>query len=68
MKYRLALFDVDSTLIEQEVIDLLAQRTPYGDRVSEITRRAMAGEIDLDSALRSEYLYFVIYLKVFLMT
>jgi len=52
MKYRLALFDVDSTLIEQEVIDLLAQRTPYGDRVSEITRRAMAGEIDFDSALK----------------
>jgi len=39
-------------LIEQEVIDLLAQRTPYGDRVSEITRRAMAGEIDFDSALK----------------
>jgi phosphoserine phosphatase len=52
MKYRLALFDVDSTLIEQEVIDLLAQRNPYGDRVSEITRRAMAGEIDFDSALK----------------
>ena len=52
MKYRLVLFDVDSTLIEQEVIDLLAQRTPYGDRVSEITRRAMAGEIDFDSALK----------------
>ncbi len=52
MKYRLALFDVDSTLIEQEVIDLLAQRTPYGDSVSEITRRAMAGEIDFDSALK----------------
>ena len=52
MKYRLALFDVDSTLIEQEVIDLLAKRTPYADRVSDITRRAMAGELDFDSALQ----------------
>ena len=52
MKYRLALFDVDSTLIDQEVIDLLAKRTPYADRVSDITRRAMAGELDFDSALQ----------------
>ena len=52
MKYRLALFDVDSTLIEQEVIDLLAKRTPHAERVSDITRRAMAGELDFDSALQ----------------
>jgi len=51
MTYRLILFDVDSTLIEQEVIDLLAAKTPHGDTVSEITRRAMAGEIDFDQAL-----------------
>ena len=51
MTYRLILFDVDSTLIEQEVIDLLAAQTPHGDTVSDITRRAMAGEIDFDQAL-----------------
>ena len=51
MTYRLILFDVDSTLIEQEVIDLLAAKTPHGDTVSDITRRAMAGEIDFDQAL-----------------
>lgn len=50
-EFRLILFDVDSTLIQQEVIDLLAQRTPFGEKVSEITRRAMAGEIDFNQAL-----------------
>jgi phosphoserine phosphatase len=51
MNYRLILFDVDSTLIEQEVIDLLAAKTDHGATVSEITSRAMAGEIDFDRAL-----------------
>lgn len=51
-RYQLVLFDVDSTLIEQEVIDLLAQRTSHGAKVAEITSRAMAGEIDFDQALR----------------
>ena len=52
MKYRLAIFDVDSTLIEQEVIDLLAAHTPYGAQVADITARAMAGEIEFDDALK----------------
>ncbi|MEN9305772.1 MAG: phosphoserine phosphatase SerB, partial [Actinomycetota bacterium] len=51
MKYRLVLFDVDSTLIEQEVIDLLAKRTPSAQQVADITERAMRGEIDFDQAL-----------------
>lgn len=50
-QYKLILFDVDSTLIEQEVIDLLAARTAHGEAVAEITRRAMAGELDFDQAL-----------------
>ena len=50
-EFKLILFDVDSTLIQQEVIDLLAQRTPYGDKVRDITHRAMAGEIDFNQAL-----------------
>ena len=49
--FKLILFDVDSTLIQQEVIDLLAQRTPYGNKVRDITHRAMAGEIDFNQAL-----------------
>jgi phosphoserine phosphatase len=52
MSYQLAIFDVDSTLIEQEVIDLLASYTEHGDKVSEITDAAMRGEIDFDEALQ----------------
>jgi phosphoserine phosphatase len=52
MKYKLVLFDVDSTLIDQEVIDLLAAQTPHADEVASITARAMAGEIDFGQALR----------------
>jgi phosphoserine phosphatase len=39
---RLAVFDMDSTLIEAEVIDELAKAAGVGDQVSEITERAMA--------------------------
>jgi len=53
MKYRLVLFDVDSTLIEQEVIDLLAARASRGEEVSKITAQAMAGELNFDEALKA---------------
>lgn len=43
---RLICFDMDSTLIETEVIDELAQRAGVGDKVKAITARAMRGEID----------------------
>ena len=43
---KLALFDMDSTLIEQEVIDQLAAAFGLGDQVSAITERAMRGELD----------------------
>ena len=43
---RLICFDMDSTLIETEVIDELAERAGVGDAVREITARAMRGEID----------------------
>ena len=43
---RLICFDMDSTLIETEVIDELAERAGVGDKVREITARAMRGEID----------------------
>ena len=43
---RLICFDMDSTLIQTEVIDELAIRAGVGDKVKEITERAMRGEID----------------------
>lgn len=49
---KLVLMDVDSTLIAQEVIDLLAAKAGAGDRVKEITESAMRGEIDFEKSLR----------------
>ena len=43
---RLVAFDMDSTLIEAEVIDELAAAAGVGEQVAEITERAMRGEID----------------------
>lgn len=49
---RLICFDMDSTLIEAEVIDELAARAGVGERVKEITERAMRGEIDFTESFR----------------
>ena len=43
--------DVDSTLIKEEVIDLLAARAGVGEEVSAITARAMQGELDFSASL-----------------
>jgi phosphoserine phosphatase len=48
---RLVLMDMDSTLIEQEVIDLLAKHSGKSEIVSEITAKAMSGELDFSQAL-----------------
>lgn len=48
----LVVLDVDSTLIEDEVIELLAEEAGSGDRVAEITFRAMNGELDFEASLR----------------
>ena len=48
---KLAVFDMDSTLIECEVIDELATRAGVGDRVAAITERAMRGELDFNQSL-----------------
>ena len=48
---RLVLLDMDSTLIQQEVIDLLAKHAGKLDQVSQITERAMAGDLDFSQAL-----------------
>lgn len=49
---RLAVFDMDSTLIEHEVIDELAIAAGVGDQVSAITERAMQGELDFKASFR----------------
>ena len=49
---RLVVLDVDSTLIQDEVIELLAIEAGCLDRVRDVTERAMAGEIDFEVALR----------------
>jgi len=47
---KLAVFDMDSTLIQCEVIDELAKQAGVGDRVIEITERAMRGELDFNES------------------
>ncbi len=47
----LAVFDMDSTLIRQEVIDEMAVRFGIGDQVKAITKRAMNGELNFDQSL-----------------
>lgn len=49
---RLVCFDMDSTLIETEVIDELAERAGVGEKVKAITERAMRGEIDFDESFK----------------
>jgi len=48
---RLIVFDVDSTLIQGEVIEMLAQRAGAGEAVAAITGAAMRGEIDFAESL-----------------
>jgi phosphoserine phosphatase len=48
---RLVVLDVDSTMIEQEVIELLAAKVGLLEQVKEVTDKAMAGEIDFRKAL-----------------
>jgi phosphoserine phosphatase len=47
---RLVCFDMDSTLIQTEVIDELAYRAGVGEKVSAITESAMRGEIDFNES------------------
>lgn len=48
---RLVVMDVDSTLIQDEVIELLADRAGRGPEVAAVTARAMAGELDFAQSL-----------------
>ena len=49
---RLVMLDVDSTLIQNEMIELLAEAAGTADQVRAITAAAMAGEIDFEASLR----------------
>ncbi|WP_420585893.1 phosphoserine phosphatase SerB [Ruegeria sp.] len=48
---KMLLADMDSTMIQQECIDELADEAGVGDRVKDITARAMNGELDFEGAL-----------------
>ncbi|MCI0425527.1 MAG: phosphoserine phosphatase SerB, partial [Actinobacteria bacterium] len=49
---RMVVMDVDSTLIQEEVVDLLAREAGVGDEVAELTAAAIAGEVDFETSLR----------------
>lgn len=49
---RLVVFDMDSTLIEHEVIDELAMEAGVGEKVAAITESAMRGELDFSESFR----------------
>ncbi|MFT8704746.1 MAG: phosphoserine phosphatase SerB [Bifidobacterium sp.] len=48
---RLLVMDVDSTLIDEEVIDLIGEASGKGEHIADITNRAMRGELDFRQAL-----------------
>ena len=48
---KMLLADMDSTMIQQECIDELAAEAGVGDRVADITARAMNGELDFEEAI-----------------
>lgn len=50
-KKSILIADMDSTIIQQECIDELAAQAGLGDKVAEITARAMNGELEFDIAL-----------------
>ncbi len=53
---KLVVLDVDSTLIDQEVIDLLGMRAGVQEKVAEITDSAMRGELDFSQSLAARVL------------
>lgn len=53
----LVVFDVDSTLIEDEVIELLAECAGKRSEVAQVTERAMAGELDFTGSLKARVIH-----------
>jgi phosphoserine phosphatase len=50
---RLIVMDVDSTLIQGEVIEMLAEHAGFQNEVAEVTEQAMRGELDFEQSLRA---------------
>jgi len=50
---KLVVMDVDSTLIQEEVIELLGKKAGKGSEIAEITESAMRGELDFEASLRA---------------
>jgi len=50
---RLVVLDVDSTLVQDEIVDLMAEEAGVSAEVREVTMAAMRGEVDFEEALRS---------------
>jgi len=50
---RLIVLDVDSTLVQGEVIEMVAEHAGQGEEVARVTEQAMAGELDFEESLRS---------------
>ena len=55
---RLVVMDVDSTLLRDEAIDLLAEQTGHAEEVAKLTAAAMRGEIDYADSLRQRVALF----------
>ena len=54
---KLLIADMDSTIIEQECLDELATEVGFGDEIKKITKAAMKGEINFETALRDRVSY-----------
>jgi phosphoserine phosphatase len=52
MRKRLVVFDMDSTIVDAEIIDELAKAGGVGKEVSDITARGMEGKLDFEQSLR----------------
>ena len=50
---KLLLADMESTIIDQEMLDELAQEVGLGEKIAKITSRAMHGELDFEAALKA---------------
>jgi phosphoserine phosphatase len=50
---RLIVMDVDSTLVQGEVIEMLAEHAGYANEVAEVTEAAMRGDLDFEESLRA---------------
>tara|TARA_Y100001001_G_scaffold14878_1_gene13156 strand:+ start:1285 stop:1932 length:648 start_codon:yes stop_codon:yes gene_type:complete len=51
IQYKLFMADMDSTIVAQETLDEMAALAGFGDKVKEITKRAMEGHLDFKAAL-----------------